>query len=1158
MKSGKYIHIIFAILTSIILVAITTVTIQNIYTREHSNIKSQINTRLESTSRLVNLWNNNFRSGVSLLAEEPELVALVDDYITGKTSADAAHRFLDQWLRPIYLARGYEGHSIITPELTIILASSSSYIGKPVATSVSKQAILTAFAEGQAIGHISESVYPVRNLDGTEQNNVIFQLGCARIMKNNQAIAVLCLRQNPYTNFFAMLETGFSGETGEAYAVDASGKIISPTRFNNPERSAFFNKNLQARSPVKAYGRIHDNSQKTKPLTKAVAMAIETGASGYVDDYPDYRGVAVVGSVEWVANLDIGIVIEQDVSEVYGPYQFSRKAIIFLTVIAILLINTLSIALFFNRKNLALREQRMRAFLNNFPGIAHMRDLNGRYLIVNKMVNSILDITTQKIVGTTGEHLPFPEHYVNKMKDDHDAVIKTGKVIIRTEKTDSILKMKYEWIKVIRFPVFDADQTNIIAVGTIIQDITEQMQNAQDLLKIRLNLERIVEERTGQLESARAEAEQAAQTKANFMANMSHELRTPMNAIIGLSHLATLVSDDPKLHGYLQRIHQSSNHLLSIINDILDFSKIEAGKLALDYTEFALEDLIDKVTGLVANKAVEKGLEILVYIEPDVPLFVRGDNLRIGQILINFCSNAIKFTNHGFIKITIKKTFEDTTRLKLAFEVEDTGIGISEKDISHLFMPFNQLDTSMTRQFEGTGLGLAISKNLIEQMNGDVSVSSNIGSGSKFSMEIPFKVETCSSIHFYDDGKHTDINHKKALIITSSSVLEDNLRFILNAFAIQTSSINTTENNLSAINAVDFVFIDEGRGLDQYIQSIRTLNIRNAEQLTHQKPLFILLVNDQKNTSRLETESFFDFVLTKPLLPSRLLDSLTGETEKHSSKNETLDLGKFKNLESIKILLVDDNRINQDVVTELLGLLQVKIDLCDNGLDAIERLKKETFDLVLMDVQMPGIDGYETTRRIRKDLQLDNLPIIAITANALDGDREKCLQAGMNDYLSKPIMPKLLFETLMKWSPLTSTPQLMTDIEENQGQFEITLPELKRLSMIPDLDVRSAIFRLLNNENFYHQLVQKFISSRNNTAEEVRNLIQDNNFEDASRIMHSFKSLAGTLGAVKLQVMALDLEMELTQLQFDEERLDNFNNELQSLLTKITTALADS
>lgn len=1157
MKSGKYAHIAFAILTSIILIVITTVIIRYIYNYEHINIKNQVMTRLESTSRLINLWNNNFRSGVSLLAEEPELVALVDDYLQGKKNADETHQILDQWLRPIYLSRGYEGHSIITPELKIILTSSPSYVGKSVATEVSKKAILKAFKEGLAISHIAESVYPVRNIDGTDNNNAIFQLGCARIMKNKQAIAVLCLRQNPYINFFAMMETGFSGETGEAYAINSNGNIISPTRFNNPERNAFFNKNLQARTPVKAYGRTHDDPHKVKkPLTKAVSMAIEKGNSGYVDNYPDYRGTPVVGAVEWIPNLDIGIVIEQDVSEVYGPYQFSRKAIIFLTIISILLINTLSLALFFNRKNLALREERMRAFLNNFPGIAHMRDLNGRYLIVNKMVDNILDITPQKILGTTGENLPFPQHYVNKMWKDHEEVIKTGNVIISTEKTESIFKMSYEWIKIIRFPVFDADQANVIAVGTIIQDISEQMQNAQELLKIRLNLERIVEERTRQLEVARIEAEQAAQTKANFMANMSHELRTPMNAIIGLSHLATLVSDDPKLHSYLQRIHQSSNHLLSIINDILDFSKIEAGKLTLDQTEFALEELIDKVTGLVANKAFEKGLEILVYIEPDVPLLVRGDNLRIGQILINFCSNAIKFTNQGFIKINIKKSFEDTTQLKLTFEVEDTGIGISETDIQFLFMPFQQLDTSMTRQFEGTGLGLAISKNLIEQMNGDVSVSSRLGSGSKFSMEIPFKIETCSSIHFYDEGQHTNIYHKTALIISKHSDVAENLCLMLNHLSVQVYFAENTDNPFSYLNeqAIDFVFINEDERLDQYSQQIKSF----GGETSNRKPLFILLKHEQKNNSIFEFENLFDVVLTKPLLPSMLLDSMTGETEKSPSKNENIDLEAFKNLESVKILLIDDNHINQDVVTELLSLLHIQIDLCDNGLDAIERLRHETFDLVLMDVQMPGIDGYETTRRIRQDLQLDKLPIIAVTANALDGDREKCLQVGMNDYLSKPIIPKLLFETLMKWSPLPSTKKLITHIEEDKGSFEITLPELKRLSTIPEIDVKSAIFRLLNNEKFYYQLIQKFISSRTSTIEEVRNFIKDKNFEDAGRIIHSFKSLLGTLGATKLQSLSLELEIELAQERFNERRLDNLNVELQLLVAKITSALTDT
>jgi two-component system, sensor histidine kinase and response regulator len=788
MKSGKYTHSAFALLISIILIVIATIAIRYIHSYEQINIKNHVMTRLDSIARLINLWSDNFRSGAMLLAEEPKLVSLVDDYLAGNKSEQETGQILDQWLRAIYLGRGYEGHSIITPDLTIILASSPAYVGKQVASDISKKAILTAFAQGSSIGHISDSAYPVRNIDGSDQHNTIFQLGCARISKDSKPIAVLCLRQNPYHNFFAMMESGFSGETGEAYAVNTDGKIISPTRFNNTTRTSSFNQHLQARTPNKSYGRQHDNPQKiSKSLTKAVALAIEKGASGYLDNYPDYRGINVVGAAKWIPELDMGIVIEQDINEVYGPYHFSRRAIVLLTAIAILLINILSMALFFNRKILALREERMQAFLNNFPGIVHMRDLNGNFLILNKMADKLIDMPAKKIIGTTGDLLPFPKNYIDKMWQDHKAVIKTGNVIISTEKTTSIFKMDYEWIKIIRFPVFDADQINITAVGTIIQDMTEQMHNAQELLKIRLNLERIVEERTRQLESARIEAEQAAQTKANFMANMSHELRTPMNAIIGLSHLATLVSDDPKLHSYLQRIHQSSSHLLSIINDILDFSKIEAGKMTLDYTEFSLEDLIDKVVGLVSNKANEKNIELLVHIDQEVPLFVQGDNLRIGQILINFCSNAIKFTNHGNIKINIRKTFENHDQLKLTFEVEDTGIGISESGIEELFTPFHQLDTSLTRQFEGTGLGLAISKNLIEKMDGQISVHSKLGSGSRFAMEIPFKKGYNHHISFYNESKNTGIENRKALIISRNVAVAENLHYTLNAFSIDAS-----------------------------------------------------------------------------------------------------------------------------------------------------------------------------------------------------------------------------------------------------------------------------------------------------------------------------------------------------------------------------------
>jgi CheY-like chemotaxis protein len=357
---------------------------------------------------------------------------------------------------------------------------------------------------------------------------------------------------------------------------------------------------------------------------------------------------------------------------------------------------------------------------------------------------------------------------------------------------------------------------------------------------------------------------------------------------------------------------------------------------------------------------------------------------------------------------------------------------------------------------------------------------------------------------------------------------------------------------LNHLDPIDFIFINEDEKIELY-----TDHIKRFKPASHiKKPIFILLKNGQRNHELFETESLFDFILTKPVLPSILLDALTGMIDKPVVKYDSFNPDNFRCLESVKILLVDDNQINQDVVKELLGILHVNIDLCDNGADAIKLIGQKSFDIVLMDVQMPGMDGYETTRRIRHHLNLPALPIIAMTANALDGDREKCLQVGMNDYLSKPIIPQLLFETLVKWSPYKTTEAGIENTAIINNNHDILLPELRRLSEISDLDIQSALFRLLNNESFYCKLIEKFTTSRAGVAEEIVQSVNNNDFEEATRIMHSFKSMAGTIGAVKLQTLAAELESGLNQSMLDKNILNDLVDELHSLIAKIQTALA--
>jgi signal transduction histidine kinase/DNA-binding response OmpR family regulator len=889
-----------------------------------------------------------------------------------------------------------------------------------------------------------------------------------------------------------------------------------------------------------------------------VNIAMQHDTSDFVDGYLDYRGVDVVGAVKWLPDMDIGIVVEQDANEVYAPFNFFRNAIIGFTLLAIFLINVLMVVMARGRKSLAEREQSMRSFLDHLPGVAHMRDASGRFLVANKAMEDFLHTPRSQVLGKTESIVNAPQKYITQLNVEHDEVISTGQVLETIKELADHTYNNMYWMKTIRFPILDAESKAIYAVGTIIMDITEQTRNAQELDSIRVNLENMVAQRTIQLETAKLEAEQAARAKSDFLANMSHEIRTPMNAIIGLSHLATLVSDNPKLRSYLERIHQSSIHLLSIINDILDFSKIEAGKMTIENVDFSLEAMLDRVLGLLWDKADAKGLELLLHIDTTIPDNLKGDALRIGQILINFTSNAVKFTETGKVLVRVSKISEDSAHVRLKFEVQDTGIGIPSENFNQLFKPFHQLDSSSTRRFEGTGLGLTISRNLVDLMGGELYFDSQPGLGSTFSVELQLAK---GAIQTTTKSSLTTLQGKRALVVDDNSQARDILAGILEALTLDVTCVDSANAALDLLSppnkhapVFDIIFLDwkmpELSGLEA-AEHICTLP-------NTQRTKLVLLCAHNKHDIGPNAENLFAAIISKPVLPSVLQDTVTKlfkNTHSQHHHSAQLDLNSYQQLTGSRILLVDDNAVNQDVVKELLSLVQVHIVTANNGKQALELLERTDFDMVLMDVQMPIMDGIEATRRLRAQERYDQLPIIAMTAGALAGDRERCLSVGMNDYISKPIYPEILYRILLRWhSRHTSDPKMVTTPATTANAANNT-QILSRLHQISGLDVDQALERLLNNEIFYLKLLTRFIEERSNIVDVIDAAITANNLTAASSHAHSFKSLAGTIGAVELQDLALQIELELQQEKDVQYLLQNLRTSLDKLLVELRASL---
>ncbi|RPH56212.1 MAG: response regulator, partial [Acidobacteria bacterium] len=483
--------------------------------------------------------------------------------------------------------------------------------------------------------------------------------------------------------------------------------------------------------------------------------------------------------------------------------------------------------------------------------------------------------------------------------------------------------------------------------------------------------------------------------KADFLANMSHEIRTPMNAIIGMAHLTLRTPLDARQQDYVTKILGASQHLLGIINDILDFSKIESDRMTIESVEFELEKVLASVTDFVSEKAAAKNLELLVDLDGRLPQGFRGDPLRLGQILTNYASNAVKFTEQGSIVIRIRQAESSEDDILVRFEVEDTGIGLAPDQIKKLFQSFSQADTSTTRKYGGTGLGLAISKRLAELMGGEVGVESEPGRGSTFFF-------TARLGRGHAEGRtyqlRSDLRGRRLLVVDDNPLAVQTLAEMLRSMTFRVDEAASGEEALAAITRAErsadpfsIVFLDwQMPGLD----GVETGRLIAAMTLKAPPRRVMVTAHSREDVFREADRAGFDGVLVKPVSPSLVFDAalralgaaaMSPETDViRSTRPQTGDLS---GLQGARVLLVEDNELNQQVALELLGAAGVQVAVAQHGEEGVQRVQEATYDLVLMDVQMPVMDGFEATRQIRRDRRNAMTPVIAMTANAMAGDR---------------------------------------------------------------------------------------------------------------------------------------------------------------------------
>jgi PAS domain S-box-containing protein len=1150
------------VLATIALIAIAALTESREQTRKRTG--ESLHAVSTTTNAALGTWLGGWESRIVSIASEPVLRTQVTSLLSKQPTSPILERSGElKRIREIITEdrNGLEhrGFFIISPDYVNIGSMRNSNLAQVNLIAEEHPHLLgRAFSGDVVLIPSIRSDVPIFGITGTEDYHASMFIAAPIYNESGKVMALLAMRMDPALEFGRLTAGGRVGNSGETYFSNDRGFMISPSRFENQLReSGIINPgetailNIELVWPPQSKKDQQTTSERNT-LTESGA-AVKSHLSGEnFSGYKNYRGEKVFGVWTWNERLDIGLITEISQAEAMKGYEGSRNIILGVMGSTVPLCLFLAVGVFWisHRSNanlvkvneglelrvqrrtedLEAREGRLWDLYENAP-IAYVSITeNGEILKHNLAFSQLTGYRREEFESINWKDLLTANNTEIAVKITRGAPCMDVQLAIQKKDGTAV------FTSVSAAPMFNNDTLEEVRVSIL--DFTERAE------AMRL------------LEEAKHLAEEANKTKSDFLANMSHEIRTPMNAIIGMSYLALQTDLNSTQRNYIDKVNHSADSLLGIINDILDFSKIEAGKLTMENIDFQLDDVLVNLSNLVGIKAEEAGLELLFDIAPDIPMCLKGDPLRLGQILVNLGNNAVKFTESGDVVVKISLLEQQPNNISLRFDVRDTGIGMTTEQQTRLFRPFSQADTSTTRTYGGTGLGLAICQNLTRMMGGKIWVYSEYGKGSVFSFTAHFGLQdTTTQIAKYD---WTELSSIRPLVVDDNCHAREIMGSMLTSFGMQTQTVSSGRDAIKLLEeippeeAVSLVIMDwQMPDMD----GIETTRLLQASEKIRPAPPVIMLTAHSKEELTAQTDGvFITAILTKPATRSTILEAISSSTGGAVALKSTTNAQgsgfseAAAKLSGARILLVEDNELNQELAQELLQSHGLHVTIANNGQEAIDTLQKHAFDGVLMDCQMPVLDGYSATQQLRKDERFAKLPILAMTANAMAGDREKALAAGMNDHIPKPINVAKMFNTMVQWIK----PERQGEMAAAPGLFKSSTENIPALAGI---DVAASLERLGGNQGLYLKLLHKFYAQYGDFEQQLAKAVAANDYEPATRLVHTVKGLAANIGATALKTIAAQAEEELAGNTVNNAMLEKLGDQIASLRAKIRPSI---